>query len=82
MRLYIWDKVLRDYDYGVAFAIANSAQEARQVILDSCEDWAREGLESDLQWINHPFGWAKAEPNPPRVIELDQPFGLAHHGGG
>jgi hypothetical protein len=82
LRLYIWDRVLRDYSFGLAFAIANSEEEARRVILASCEDYQQSELEDNLTCLRHPLDRHRTEPNRPRVIELDQPFGMAVSGGG
>lgn len=33
MKLFIWHKVLQDYGWGVAYAMAETEEEAREVIL-------------------------------------------------
>jgi len=39
MKLYIWKEVLCDYTCGIAFAMANSLEEAKQVIRDSVDEY-------------------------------------------
>lgn len=36
MKLYVWEGVLIDYSSGVMFALANSVDEARELILNDC----------------------------------------------
>lgn len=35
LKLYVWEGVLYDYNSGIMFALAESVEQARQVILDS-----------------------------------------------
>jgi hypothetical protein len=42
MKLYVWDDVLEDYTPGIMFALATSVEEARAMLLKSC-DYIRQG---------------------------------------
>ena len=37
LKLYVWEGVLTDYTSGIAFAIAETVEQARQVIYDKSE---------------------------------------------
>jgi hypothetical protein len=39
MKLYVWHNVFCDYTCGIAFAMAESAEEARRLIRENAEDW-------------------------------------------
>ena len=67
MKLYLWENVLTDYTDGVMFALANSVEEARELIKQSTDWW------SDTY---HGVDLAKE----PKVI--DYPFGFSLSGGG
>src|SRR5690348_5914443 len=48
VRLYVWDGVLTDYSSGIAFAMAESEEEARRVILEKAQDYEKDLLERDM----------------------------------
>jgi hypothetical protein len=69
MRLYVWEDVLQDYTSGIAFALAESEEQARGLI------WECLGLELD----------ACVEPGlhgpPTHVLDLGSPRAFALWGG-
>lgn len=66
LKLYVWEGVLTDYTSGIAFALAYSAKEARQLIIAQ-HGYATGQLIEDL----------KARPS-----VYAKPFGLSMYGGG
>jgi hypothetical protein len=61
-RLYVWTDILCDYTCGVAFALASSVEEARQVILDRAEqgwqrDYYADAIKGDPDVYDTPFGY-------------------------
>lgn len=78
--LYLWGKVLADYTYGCAVAIARSEEEAIEIITEEAE--LSEYAAEQLRFTRHPIDPSITEPNPPRVIDLDRPFAFAMWGGG
>jgi len=72
MKLYVWKGVLCDYTCGIAFAIAESPEEARQAVIDGFESdkgYIADILLTDLK--------GKYE-----VYPVDEPVGFAIWGGG
>jgi GH35 family endo-1,4-beta-xylanase len=70
MKLFVWKDVLTDYTSGIAFALAENADEARKLILDKYEkeqSYISDKLVSDL----------KAEP-----LVIDSKEGFYVLGGG
>jgi hypothetical protein len=47
IKLYVWEEVLVDYTDGVMFALATSADEARQIIME--ESGGLPSVELDLE---------------------------------
>jgi hypothetical protein len=43
LKLYVWDGVLCDWTCGIAFALAPSAEEAKEMLM-------KQGLEQDYYW--------------------------------
>ncbi len=37
-KLFIWDEVLLDYTYGIAFAVAKNIEDAKKIIIKTMED--------------------------------------------
>ncbi len=60
MKLFIWAGILSDYTDGIAFALAGSVEEARELIakkykdLEGCEI---SGLEEDPLVVEEPAGF-------------------------
>jgi len=51
MKLFVWKNVLTDYTSGIAFALAENADEARKLIIDKYEkeeSYISDKLVSDL----------------------------------
>ncbi len=69
MKLYVWENVLTDYTSGIMFALANSIEEARELIIkkEGCEHFPEGLVRTDL----------KADPD-----VYDQPCGFTCWGGG
>lgn len=67
LKLYIWKDVLRDYTSGVIFAMAYTLAQARKVVVEDAEDWAKESVVSAMS-------------NEPEVHE--SPYGFYLYGGG
>ena len=74
MKLYVWEDVLCDWTCGIAFALANSKEEAIELVSD---------------YYNEDFGWTKEAGNyevpcftkdKPKVYDV--PVGYAIWGGG
>jgi len=61
VKLFVWQDVLTDYTSGIMFALANSVEEAREVI---CPGWAEQqrrreaGDESYLSIVQFDLGGA------------------------
>lgn len=70
MKLYIWNNVLWDYSAGLAFALANSVEEARALIL-------KKHIEEEL-YI--PDDFPEELLQPPLIIDHAEGFYI--HGGG
>lgn len=68
MKLYVWEDVLTDYTAGIAFALAETEDEARALIWESLGRELGPEVEPGL------YG-------PPTHV-LDTPRGFAHWGGG
>lgn len=34
LKLYVWENVLRDYTYGIAFAYAEDSEKARKLVIE------------------------------------------------
>ena len=58
MKLYVWEGVLVDYSPGVMFAVATSAEEARQVIL---KDHNLPSVQKDLKGTPDEYDLSKPE---------------------
>jgi hypothetical protein len=69
MKLYLWEGVLCDYTAGVMFALAESADEARELI------------RKDPKWIALPVSEEELKTRP-KVLRTDRPFGFHLYGGG
>lgn len=67
LRLYVWEDVLSDYTDGVMFALAESVEEARAIIMRDHNGWEGGAVHSGLQ-------------REPKVCET--PIGFAVWGGG
>lgn len=76
MRLYIWNKeVMQEWMSGLAFAIAESEEQARALVLKSLQEINDGNFRpTDHEW---PYGLDKPADE---VRELDQAFGLAIFG--
>jgi len=58
MKLYVWENVLVDYTDGIMFALANSAEEARAVILEECSlQSVVTDLKSEPRAVDKPEGF-------------------------
>lgn len=73
LKLYVWEGVLTDYTSGVAFALAASVDEARDVIMQS------EGEPSYKEAKYHGALWNDISSEP-QVFEVSK--GFAVWGGG
>jgi len=72
MKLYVWENVLCDWTCGIAFALANSLEEAIKLVSD---------------YYNKGFGWEGEEYQTPYFVSeepkiYDVPVGYAIWGGG
>lgn len=68
LKLYIWKDVLEDYTSGIIFAMAYTLAQARKVVVDNADDWARESVASAVMG------------DKPEVHET--PYGFYIRGGG
>ncbi len=62
LKLYIWKDVLCDYTSGIIFAMAYTLAQARKVVVDCADDWARESvagavIKSDPEIHESPYGF-------------------------
>ena len=48
MKLYVWRGVLRSFTSGVVVAMAETAEQARQLALDQAEPWERDTMARDI----------------------------------
>ena len=46
LKLYVWHEVFCDFTCGIAFAMAESAEEARRLIAEGADEW--EHVEQEL----------------------------------
>ncbi len=58
LKLYVWEDVLTDYTSGVMFALATSADEARSLILKTCNCVPSNDLAQEPTCIETPQGFA------------------------
>ena len=58
MKLFLWTEVLTDYSDGVMFALANSVDEARELIKKGCDYIPDYELEKEPKIIDSPFGFS------------------------
>ena len=49
LKLFVWDKVLEDYSAGLAFALATSVTQARELILAAAGPFERDRLVDELR---------------------------------
>lgn len=55
MKLYIWDDVLADYSGGIAFVMANSVEEAIELLKKSFnETYFDENNKTQFDWVTEP----------------------------
>ena len=57
MKLYLWEGVLRDYTSGVMFALANSPDQARELLKAECAFIPEDELNTEPAVIERPFGF-------------------------
>ena len=57
LKLYVWEDVLTDYTPGIMFALAESPEEARELIREKC-DYVGEELEQEPECYETPVGFA------------------------
>lgn len=59
LKLFVWRKVLLNYDYGVMFALAHTVEEAQRVIARDRMDWVdvHEIYEKPPEIITDPKGF-------------------------
>lgn len=79
-RLYVWDEVLEDYTYGIAFAIAEDIDKAREQIAQKMtEGYGPKALPLYMQsWKeDHQEFWDKE----PHIHELTEPAAYYVYGG-
>ena len=67
LRLYVWEDVLTGYTSGVMFALAESVEAARNMIIEAYSEQGGDELKKDLE----------CEPD-----VYEKPFGFALWGGG
>ena len=87
-KLYLWTDVLADYTPGVMFALADSADEARELIVAEGL-WAekilrkRESAQDRGRWVAFLEQYIRSElVKEPREIELNSKFAFVLEGGG
>lgn len=44
LKLFVWKDVLCQWTCGVVFALAENEEQARQLAIDSCEEWEKASL--------------------------------------
>ena len=72
LKLYVWEDVLSDYTEGIMFALANSAEEAREIILEkACEFYGVEDAEYTQMSLEPIIRDLKDEP---RVFDSEVGF--------
>lgn len=70
MKLFLWTNVLRDYSPGVIFAVAETEEQAKELVMQH----------EDPEGVLPPsFVREEMDRNPPQVIE--EPFGFWLWGG-
>ena len=55
MKLYVWDHVFCDYTCGVAFALAESVEHARELVKAECYDDEDVDVEPLVYDLNEPM---------------------------
>jgi hypothetical protein len=58
MKLFVWEGVLRDYTAGIAFALAETSDDARKLIADSCGEYVLSELGQPPDVYDSPVGFA------------------------
>ena len=58
MKLYVWEDVLQDYTSGVMFALANSVEEARALVLAHTSYVPESDLAQEPKVYDAPVGFA------------------------
>jgi hypothetical protein len=51
LNLYVWEDVLRDYSSGIVFALAESPQEARTMIIEQIGDFYEHEFKVEPQLV-------------------------------
>jgi hypothetical protein len=49
LKLYVWEGILCDYTCGIAFALAESVEEARKLVIESEYEVNRTHVEEDIK---------------------------------
>ena len=58
LKLYVWEDVLTDYTSGIAFALAESIEQAREAIREKgLSDYRMKDLDSDPLVVEQPEGF-------------------------
>ena len=71
LKLYVWEDFCSDWTPGLAFAIANSEEEAKQMVAESLGGTLYDYYDT---WWDLRAG--------PDIYDLDSPMGFAVKGGG
>lgn len=73
LKLYVWHDVLKDWKYGIAFALATSRKEAWEVLKKNIDGYAYD----EIAGINSFSGCKQTEPK-----EYENPTAFYIYGGG
>lgn len=58
LKLYVWEDVLNDYTSGIAFALAESIEQAREIIREKgLSDYGMKDLDSGPLVVDQPEGF-------------------------
>ena len=61
LKLFIWHEIRCDYTCGIAFALAHTVEEAREVIKNNSKDWEwesyKEELDNQYEVYDEPYGY-------------------------
>lgn len=75
MKLFLWRKVLVNYAWGMAFAIAEDVEQAKKVIMDKRrKEWSL--YQPEIDRLREDL-----DENEYEVLDLNEPFGYYIEGG-
>ena len=60
LKLFIWENILTDWQFGIAFALAPDVETARKMLLEECDYLPAEDLAKEPKVCSEPVAYVLA----------------------